>query len=129
MPDPNDIIKQFMDTRDTTDEFDQDDIQQNSLVSIFSYLSWLVLVPIISSQNSGFTRFHANQGLILAIIETAGNTLLGALSYIPYIGFMFGIILALVNLACVVLSIIGIVNASRGEAKELPIIGGIRLLK
>lgn len=129
MSDFNDKINEFMNTEDTTPEFEEDDIKQNSVLSILSYLSWLVLVPILAAPNSKFARFHANQGLILAIIETVCNSVLGILSTIPFFGWMFALLMALINLVCVVLSIIGIVNASGGRAKELPIIGGFRLLK
>lgn len=47
------------------------DAQQNKAMGILAYLSWLVLVPLLAAKNSPFARFHANQGLALAIVEIA----------------------------------------------------------
>ena len=98
-------------------------------MGILSYLSWLVLIPLIAAPKSPFARFHANQGLILAIIEIAFGIVLGALSLIPVIGIVFNIILSLLGLVFLLFSILGIVNAANGKAKELPVIGKIRLIK
>ena len=98
-------------------------------MGILSYLSWLVLIPLIAAPKSPFARFHANQGLILAIIEIAFSIVLGALSLIPGVGIVFNIILSLLGLVFLLFSILGIVNAANGKAKELPVIGKIRLIK
>lgn len=98
-------------------------------MGILAYLSWLVLIPLIAAPKSPFARFHANQGLILAIIEIACSIVLGALSRIPAVGIIFSILLSLLGLVFLLFSILGIVNVANGKAKELPIIGKIRLLK
>ena len=114
---------------DDTSAFDPADIESNKVMGILSYLSWLVLIPLIAAPKSPFARFHANQGLILAIIEIAFGIVLGALSLIPVIGIVFNIILSLLGLVFLLFSILGIVNAANGKAKELPVIGKIRLIK
>ena len=48
-------------TADTTADFDKADIEQNKVMGILAYLSWLVLIPILqhrnpSSQDSTPTR-------------------------------------------------------------------------
>jgi len=136
----NQSFNEFNNTPDTTVYFDQGDIEANKMISIFAYLSWLVLVPIFGAKNSAFARFHANQGLVLAIIESVYwivsmiiRAILLAIFWTPLgIGIIYtivNIILSLVNIAFVVFAIIGIINASQGRAKELPIIGSIRILK
>lgn len=129
MADLNDKINELNNTKDTTDEFDKKDIDDNKVMAILAYLSWLVLVPIFAANGSKFARFHVNQGLVLAIAEIACWVVLGILSIIPFIGLIFVIINVLFSAVCLVFSILGIINAANGKAKELPIIGKIRLMK
>lgn len=120
-------------TADTTADFDKADIAQNKAMGILAYISWLVLIPIFGAKQSKFARFHANQGLVLAIAECAWwitesiiSSLLYAISW--RLGFL-SVILSLANVVFVIAAIIGIVNAANGRAKELPIIGKFRILK
>ncbi len=125
MADLNDINN----TRDITAEMDPNDIQQNKVMAILAYLSWLVLIPLLAAKESKFARFHCNQGLILAIAEIACWILFGILGIIPFIGIIFRIIGWLADIAFFVFAILGIINAYNGKAKELPIIGKFQILK
>ena len=121
-------------TADTTADFDKADIEQNKVMSILAYLSWLVLIPIFAAPKSKFARFHANQGLVLAITEVAWWIVTGVVSTILYniswtLGSLFGTLLGLVNLVFLVMLVLGIVNAAGGRAKELPVIGKFKILK
>ena len=120
-------------TADNTADFDKADIEQNKVMGILAYLSWLVLIPIFAAPKSKFARFHANQGLVLAITEIAWWIVQGILSSVLYsiswrLGFI-STILSLVNIVFLVLLVIGIMNAANGRAKELPIIGKFKILK
>jgi uncharacterized membrane protein len=137
--DIGDTLKKLNDTEDSTSEFDAADIESNKIFCILAYLSMLVIIPLIGSQNSKFTRFHANQGLVLVICELVWGIvsaivigIINALFGIIHLGFIADIIsslLRLVNLAFLILSIIGIVNVMNGKAKQLPFIGNIKLIK
>ena len=121
-------------TADTTAEFDQADIEQNKVMGILAYLSWLVLIPIFAAPKSKFARFHANQGLVLAITEVAWWIVTAILNAILYaiswrLGSIVGTILGLVNLVFLVMLVLGIINAANGRAKELPVIGKFKILK
>ena len=121
-------------TADTTADFDKADIEQNKIMGILAYLSWLVLIPIFAAPNSKFARFHANQGLVLAITEVAWWIVTAILKYILYriswrLGYHVGTLLDLVNLVFLVMLVLGIVNAANGCAKELPVIGKLKILK
>ena len=129
MSDFNEKFNEFNNTEDTTAQFDPNDIQQNKIMAVLAYLSWLVLVPIFGAKNSPFARFHANQGLALAIAEIICWIVLGILVRLPLIGWIFGLIEGVFSLVCLVFAIIGIVNAANGRAKELPIVGKFRVLK
>ena len=129
MADLNEKFNEFNNTADTTAEYDQNDIEQNKVMAILAYLSWLVLIPIFAAKESKFARFHANQGLVLAIAEIICWVVLGILGNLPLIGWLFGIIEGLFSLVCLIFAVIGIANAANGKAKELPIVGKYKILK
>ncbi len=120
-------------TADTTSEYDAQDIQNNKAMAILAYLSWLVLIPLFAAKESKFARFHCNQGLVLAITEIiyviAYEILSAVILAISWRLVFLVSIIGIVGIVFAVVSIIGIVNAANGKAKELPIIGKIKILK
>lgn len=102
---------------------DEKDIQDNKMMAVLAYLGILVLVPIFAAKESKFARYHANQGLVLALAEVAF-----AIVYSILVGIL-STLLGLLWLGFVVLAIIGIVNAVNGRMKPLPLIGKITILK
>ncbi len=80
---------------------------------VLAYLTWIgFLIAYFAGDREG-AKFHLNQGLVL--------NLFGLLTAIPLIGKLWGIFIFI----CM---IIGVMNASQGQQKELPLIGGIKLL-
>lgn len=122
------LVKAFTDTKDDTSEFDKKDVEENVAMGVLSYIWILWLVPLLAAPSSKFAKYHANQGLILFIFEMVGGFVLGILTIIPYIGFVFWILLSIFELLCLILAILGIVNAVQGKAKELPLIGKWKLI-
>lgn len=120
-------------TADTTAQYDPADVEKNKAMGVLAYLSWLVLIPIFAAKDSKFARFHANQGLVLliasAIFGVARWILSEILFAISWRLYFVTIIISLFGLVFLALAIIGIVNAATGKAKELPVIGQIRILK
>jgi len=103
-------------------EFTKEDIEQNKVMGVLAYI--LFLIPLLAAKDSPFAKFHTNQGLLVFLAALAVN-IVGAI--IPFIGWL--LILPLGNLAVFVLGIIGIINAINGNAKKLPIIGNIEIIK
>ena len=133
-PQQPEFIQNFTNTADTTGEFDPADIQQNKIMAVLAYLSWLVLIPIFAAPQSRFARYHANQGLVLAITEIVWWIATGILTTVLYniswtLGSLVSTVLGLANLVFLVLLVIGIMNAANGQAKELPLVGKFRILK
>ncbi len=122
-----DKFKEVTDTKDHTAEYDPNDVEQNKIISLFSYLGILILVPIFGAKDSAYARFHTNQGLALIIGELAFNIAIGILDYIfanvAILGPLVALLGSLGNVAIFVLTIMGIYNAVNGRAKDLPIIG------
>lgn len=124
---------EILDQADHTAEFDPADIEQSKIVSLFSYLGILFLVPLLAKPESRFAKFHVNQGLVLFLTDLICFVAAGILSLIllliPVVGaFVSGLIYAAVSVILLILMILGIVNAVTGKAKELPIIGKIKIL-
>ena len=99
---------------------DPADVEKNKTMAILAY--FLFFLPLITdAKDSPFAKFHANQSLILVI----GWFILMFINIIPFLGqliWFFG------SIAFFVFWIMGIINASNGKIKELPLIGGIHLL-
>ncbi len=97
------------------------DIEKNKVMGILAYI--LFLIPMLAAKESKFAMYHANQGLVLFLcmvtISIAGGV-------IPIIGHL---LIPLGQLGGLILIVMGIINASKGEMKPLPLIGGITLLK
>lgn len=110
----------FNDTADSSAKYDKTDIENNKVMGILAYIGILVLIPLFGAKGSKFARFHANQGLILFVIEI----ICSVLSWIPIVK----IVTSIVSVVAFLFAILGIVNVCNGKAKELPIIGGIRFL-
>lgn len=124
------FVNNMMNTNDTTSQFDPQDINDNKGMSVLAYIGFLFLVPLLACPNSKFARYHTNQGLVLFLLEFALGIVTGILGLIPIAGLIIGGLLSAVGgIFTLVLMIMGIINAAQGQAKELPLIGKITLLK
>lgn len=101
------------------------DVNDNKAMAIIGYIiPILFFIPLVTdAKNSPFAKFHANQQLILLIAAIAVNVI-GMI--IPFLGWF--IILPLGSIAIFVFAIIGLINAAKGEMKELPMIGGFKII-
>ena len=98
--------------------------QDVKILSAIGYIGLLFLVPYLVKPKDKFAVFHANQGLLLLIATVVINAI-G--SIIPVIGWF--IVLPLGGIFTLVLFILGIISALKGEEKRLPLIGNFDLLK
>ena len=119
---------------DFTQQFDPNDIQQNKVFSVLAYFGFLFLIPMLAAPNSQFARFHTNQGLVLFLFDIAGGIAVSIITaifvWVPIVGgIIITIVSSVVSLGIAVLLILGVINAATGKAKELPVIGKIRILK
>ncbi len=103
--------------------FTKEDAEKNKVMAIMAYIIWLV--PYLAAKDSKFAMYHAKQGLVLFLAGVAlyiGYWLLWRILPWSMWGFI-SLISTVFSLGILALAIIGIINASQGEAKELPIIG------
>jgi len=108
-----------------TKKADTSDAEKNKAMGIVGYIiPILFFIPLLSdAKNSPFAKFHANQQLNLLLAAVVVNIVGGV---IPFIGWF--IILPLGSIFLIVVAIMGIINASKGVMKELPLIGGFKLI-
>ena len=86
------------------------------LLAIMSYLGVLSLVPLVMNRDDSYVQFHARQGVVLWMWEVlAIYTLL-----VPAVGSFF---FRFSSIACLVLSVIGVLSVLLGRAWKFPIIG------
>ena len=106
----------------------------NKVLNILSYTGILFFLPLVAGKSSD-SKFHANQGLIALIIDVVLHVIgriLGALSGLPLIGGLIGVVGNIFGAAAwlvmAAILIFGIVNVINDRAVELPIVGKINLI-
>lgn len=81
---------------------------------IVAYLTWVGLAIALVLGDRDGAKFHVNQAMVI--------WLAGLLSFIPCIGWVWGIF-------CFICAVMGLINAINDEEKEVPLLGQIKLLK
>ena len=99
------------------------EIEEGKAFAILSYALSIIglpffLVPLIT-RNNEFALYHAKQTLMIWLLGIAGGVVSGILAFI-----CVGIVLAVaLGIFLLVITIIGLINASQGQQKPLPLIG------
>lgn len=123
------LVSIAQNTKDETEGMDKGDIEKNKVYGGLAY--FLFFLPFICCPESKYGRFHANQGLLLLILSVASGIFISILSAIltwrlwwlsSFISFVIGILIFIIG-------VIGLINGFTGKAKELPVIGGVRIIK
>lgn len=123
------------DVNDVSSTFSNEDIKEGKVMGILSYIGFLVLVPFFFETSNQFVVYHAKQGMNLFIYGFGTAIVIGLLSFIltfliPIMGVLLSSILWLAHLGFFGgLMAIGIVNVCNNQAKELPIINKIKIIK
>ncbi len=92
------------------------DTDKSLFMGILAYLGVLVIIPLLTSKDNPFVKFHIKQGLVLVVCEAilwVASKLAGPL--VPLVG--------LLQLGVFILAIIGIINVVQKKQKELPLVG------
>lgn len=100
-------------------------MEQHKLWAILGYiLPILFFIPLLSeAKHNAYAKFHANQQLNLLLFWVVTSVVL---PMIPFIGW---VLMPFCYIAGVVFMIMGVINASQGQLKALPLIGTFALIK
>lgn len=90
--------------------------ENRTLMGVLAYLGPLVIISYLMAKDDSFVKFHIKQGLVLLVIEII-FWVIGPMSW------SFFMLMQLLNLAVLVLAIIGIINVTQGKEKDLPLVG------
>ena len=142
------ILDMFTNTPDHTEDFDPADIARSKTTSIVAMFGITFWVPYAFNSRSVFSRYYANQGLLMLIfmlpftlIYSMFAGIVGVACTVPptlanphaTLGFMGVIMDIFFFLVCYAIPIFMIYNAIRninaGKAKDLPFIGFLRLIR
>jgi|CXWL01.1.fsa_nt_gi uncharacterized membrane protein len=88
--------------------------EQDKIMLVLSYFGILSLIPLLTVKDSPYVKYHAAQGTALGI---ATFVLALVLPWIPFLGWIG---LCLLFPAALVVSIMGIVKAFKGERWVIP---------
>lgn len=134
------IKEMFTDLKDHTTECTQEEVNNGKLMSLLAYLGILALIPYFVEKENKYVRFHAIQGLNLFIVNMIASVALMVVAFvatflfiIPVLGWILGgvlyLVVGLLPVGFFVLQILGIVYALQGNAKEIPVVNKIKLIK
>lgn len=127
-------------TREYTKRFHPDDIRSCRVECVCACTGVLFFLPLVSMPDSKYGKYWANQGLLILLLQLlsllvgfAVGALLGLCAMIPFVGIVFNIIKGAVIAALAVINLFVIVLAAsfalRSRARDLPVIGHLRLIK
>ena len=114
---------------------EKEDLKGKKITACFSYLFWFTVIPMVYSSESKFIKYHANQGLVLAIAETIFLIITVIVSKILWIWSRSTSLLVETMLIMIfigvfgILSVIGIIHVILGKEKPIPTFGHIKLWK
>jgi len=120
MPDPTNV------PLPATPGLSQQEIDSGKTMAILAYIpialvGLIVSIVCISNKNNAFSLYHSKQALTLYICWIVA----AACCFPLFLLFCLGVVLlVIVQITALVLCILGIVNASGGQCKPLPVVGG-----
>ncbi len=97
------------------------DKKVTGIIAYITLVGWLI--AYLAGDKEG-AKFHLNQALVLLLVFFVAGLVVG---FLP--GFIGSILGWVVSVAQVVFIVLGLVSAIKEEEKELPFIGGIKILK
>lgn len=119
-------VQSFLDTNDTTKEYNPAEIEKNKIICALAYIPILFWLPLVAgTKGSKYCKFHVNQGLLLFIISVVFSILNIVIGLIPIVGIITWILSSLVEFG---LFLFGFIFTLTGKSKEFPLIGGIRII-
>ncbi len=99
--------------------------EQDKIMLVLAYLFLLSLIPLLTVKDSDYVKWHAKQGLVLALGLIVWGIAGFVLSNIPVIGLFLSLGFCAGYLGYLALIIVGIVKALKPARWEIPIVSTI----
>lgn len=97
--------------------------QHTACAALSYWLIGIIWYFVDEKMRTNDVKFHVKQGLVLLMLWVALHLVANLLFFISVFGF--SILVTLVQLALLVLTIIGTIKAINGEKYVLPVVGGL----
>ena len=98
-----------------------ENVETNEIVMAgLSYLGPLLLIPLFTSREQSFVKYHLQQGIILfvyLVVQVIMSMFMFAMWMWP--------LMSIINLGILVLIILGIVHVAKKQETPLPLIGSL----
>ncbi len=92
---------------------------------ILSYLGVLGIIPLLVEKDEE-VQWHAKNGIVLFLAMIAVGIVATVLGFIPYLGLLLSCgMIPLATLGYLVLIVVGIMKALKGEKLRLPVIADL----
>ncbi len=92
--------------------------EQDKLQLVLAYFGILALIPFLTVKDSPYVTYHAKQGLALAAVGFVSLTVIG---FIPVVNLLS----CLLGPALLVVHVLGILKALKGERWQIPIVSDL----
>lgn len=92
------------------------------VTGIVAYIGWIGWIIAICAGDKENAKVQLNNALLLNLASLIG----GVVALIPFVGWVLSCIL---SIAILVFWIMGLISAIQDTDKELPLIGGIKIIK
>ena len=98
--------------------------------SIWAYIGWVGFIIAMCQSCKDECKFHLNQSLVSNIFFSGLGVLTGMLGWIPWLGWILDLLVFTPCwIALFVFWLLAFIPACRGEEKEMPLIGKIKIIK
>ena len=110
----------------------QQEKKNDRIWALLSYLSVLLFIPLLKKENSAFTAYHVNQGLVLFVVEFCVGVVLAVVSLVlkfaaPVVYAAVSIVFIICALFFLLCHVVGIIHVFRRQEKKIPVFGEIVL--
>ena len=126
-----DIFRKLLDTEDYTKSFTEKEKEEGKIYCIIGYFFFFFFVPLLVKNNK-YSKFHAVQSFNLFIFSILGGliiTLLNHMLILLSLNIISIIFRVFFSMFILFLFLFGIINVITNKAKELPLIGHLKIIK
>jgi uncharacterized membrane protein len=92
--------------------------EQDKIMLVLAYLGIFSLIPLLTVKDSDFVKYHAKQGLVLAIAMVVVS-IIGAIPFIGWLIACAGLVGYLVTI------VLAITKALKGERWTIPLVSDL----